>query len=493
MASKLYHVQDTVMALLNKPTYTQRLFLWLLGYSLLMMGCFIAFQYHREKVFKAEELNYQLQSLNKFIINEIKETHNIDSVGNDRHFYANNLRVSIFDETGRAVFDNSLPALPLGNHSNREEIAKAMKHGEGYAVRRQSQSTGQTYFYSAMRAENGMIVRTATPYSVPLSELLQADYSFLWVMCGITIIMCIFGFFATRRVGMHLSRLNDFAKSVEKGDRISDSDPFPHDELGEISNHIVRLYSRLLQANEARDREHKKALHEQREKERIKKQLTNNINHELKTPVASIRVCLETLLTHRNLNEDKRNEFLQRCLSNTERLKHLLDDISLITRMDDGGEAIEKSPVNLSEIISEAIDDRDPIAAEKGVTIENYINRDIELNGNSSLLFSIFHNLIDNAIAYSGGSLVEIKLLKDDNEKVTITLSDNGCGVADNHIPRLFERFYRVDKGRSRAAGGTGLGLAIVKNAVLFHDGIIRVENRIEGGLCFTITLAKRS
>lgn len=111
---------------------------------------------------------------------------------------------------------------------------------------------------------------------------------------------------------------------MERGTIISDTEPFPNDELGVISHQIVRLYVRLQQAIIDRDREHKAALYEQQEKERIKKRLTNNINHELKTPVASIRVCLETLMAHRQLDEEKRDLFLQRCLSNTERLQRFL-------------------------------------------------------------------------------------------------------------------------------------------------------------------------
>ena len=286
-------------------------------------------------------------------------------------------------------------------------------------------------------------------------------------------------------------RLNRFAENVENGDRISDTEPFPHDELGEISNHIVRLYAKLQQAYADRDSQHRAALHEQLEKEHIKKQLTNNINHELKTPVASIRVCVETLMAHGNLSEEKKKLFLQRCLTNTERLQRLLADVALITRMDDGRSSIVKEAVNLTGIINEVVEDRRIIAGTKNIAIENSVAGDIVIPGNASLLEAIFNNLIDNAIAYSGGTRIRIGLVYDNEEKVVIALSDNGNGGAPEHLHRLFERFYRIDKGRSRAEGGTGLGLSIVKNAVLLHGGGIYVENLNSGGLFFRITLSK--
>ena len=221
--------------------------------------------------------------------------------------------------------------------------------------------------------------------------------------------------------------------------------------------------------------------------------MTNNINHELKTPVASIRVCVETMIAHKNLSDEKKDVFLQRCLSNTERLQRLLTDVSLITRMDDGCASITKEPVNLTDIINEVVDERRVIAYSKGIYIENDITRKLYMSGNSSLLESIFNNLIDNAIAYSGGTRIRLELSGEHDGKMTITLSDNGSGVPPEHLPRLFERFYRIDKGRSRAAGGTGLGLSIVKNAVILHGGNITAENLNNGGLSFKITLSKDS
>ncbi len=184
--------------------------------------------------------------------------------------------------------------------------------------------------------------------------------------------------------------------------------------------------------------------------------------------------------------------FLQRCLTNTERLQRLLTDVSLLTRMDDGSASIIKEQVNLTDIINDVVEDRQIIAATKGMTIENYISRNIVMDGNPSLLEAVFNNLIDNAIVYSGGTKIKIELIGMGSEKVVIALSDNGCGVLSEHLPRLFERFYRIDKGRSRAAGGTGLGLSIVKNAVVLHGGEITAENQNSGGLLFKMTFSRK-
>lgn len=475
----------------NRLTYPQRLFLWLLGYSVLLVGCFISFQYYREKEFKADEMNTRLQMINTYILTELEQGKNISEISlRDFHPF-DDIRVSVIKEDGTVAYDNSIDSLPGKNHLDREEIRQALAHKSGYTVRRHSESTGDSYFYSATKGDNGYIIRTAVPYSLSLSALLNPDVNFIWIMGTVALVMCVLGYFATRRVGQHITRLNRFAEDVEKGTRISDVEPFPNDELGSISNHLVSLYAKLQQAYSDRDSEHRAALHEQLDKERIKKQLTNNINHELKTPVASIKVCVETLLEHKNISSEKHDQFLQRCLMNAERLQHLLADVALITRMDDGSSSILKENVDLSSIIRNVVDDRVVITESKGIFIENNVAGTLEMSGNSSLLEAVFNNLIDNAIAYSGGDTIKIGLLYEDDKRIVITVSDNGIGVAEEHLPRLFERFYRIDKGRSRAAGGTGLGLSIVKNAVMLHAGTIVAENVGTGGLSFKITFSR--
>lgn len=473
----------------RRLSYPARLFVWLLCYSLLMVGCFVAFQYKREKEFKVTEIDAQLQLINSQIIEDLAEGRTPYEIGRAYSAPFDDLRVSVIAADGSVIYDNTLDSLHRSNHLDRREIQQALTNGRGFEVRRHSESTGLYYFYSARKDDSGLIVRTAVPYSLSLMSLLDADFGFLWIMGAVTAMMCLLGYFATRRLGQHITRLRAFAENIEKGVVISDTEPFPHDELGDISNNIVRLYARLQRANADRDAEHRAAMHQQQEKERIKKQLTNNINHELKTPVASIRLSLETVLGHPDMSDEKRDYFLRRCLSNTDRLRRLLADVSLITRMDDGGKAIETEPLDLCDVIEDAVAEHSPAAEEKGIGIAVGLDGPINIRGNRVLLESVFNNLLDNAIAYSGGSVIEIRRLPSDSRTVKLTVSDNGTGVPREHLPHLFERFYRIDKGRSREAGGTGLGLSIVKNAVAFHGGGINADNRPGGGLVFTITL----
>lgn len=470
----------------HKTSYHHRLFIGLVVYSWLLVGCFAVFQYYRERRYKADELDAQLQLINNRVLTEY-DTDSVFDPDVARPYPFKDMRITVIDDDGNVVYDNSLDRLPDANHLDREEIATAMKSGHGFSTRRHSQSTGQTYFYSATRGRD-CIVRTAVPYSVPLQEFLSADYGFLWFMIGITITMCFFGYWVTRRAGQNIARLRDFARHAEAGDRIYDSPGFPHDELGEISGNIVRLYSRLQQAVIDRDREHRAALRQEQEKIRIKRELTNNINHELKTPVASMALCMETLLAHPEMDAAHRNDFLRRSLASCHRLQRLLADVSAITRLEDGSTAIARTDVDLSDIVSEAMADSTDAAAQKGLTITGTCNGPAIVNGNEALLISVMHNLIDNAIAYSGGTVIDVRL-ECTKDNAILTVADNGVGVDDEHLTRLFERFYRVDKGRSRQAGGTGLGLAIVKNAILWHGGTVAVAHNRPSGLIFTITI----
>ena len=219
---------------------------------------------------------------------------------------------------------------------------------------------------------------------------------------------------------------SDHNESLE----IEDLASFPNDELGEIAERIIKMYKRIQTTR--------------KEQDILKRQLTQNIAHELKTPVASIQGYLETILDNPHINDEMKAQFLQRCYAQSERLTSLLRDISTLNRLDDGSDMIDFEAVDITKMVAD-------------IARETTLEREGREQGN----------------------------------KWHFIFRDNGQGVPQEHLPRLFERFYRVDKGRSRKMGGTGLGLAIVKNAVLLHGGTIRVSNLPEGGLKFEFTIKK--
>ena len=293
------------------------------------------------------------------------------------------------------------------------------------------------------------------------------------------------------RLHRNMRSLKRVAEAMENGADIESMPRFANDELGDLSLHIIDLYRRLQMASNDIQREHNNALHEQQEKLRIKRQLTNNINHELKTPVAAIQGYLETITTNKDMSDEERNAFIEKCYAHSQRLVQLLQDVSTITRLEDGSNRIECESVDLQNIIEDIAADVELLPVERQMRLNIELPKPMLVKGNSTLLMSIFKNLTDNALAYSGGRDIFIRMTAENSEFYTIVFADNGIGVDGDHINHIFERFYRIDKGRSRKLGGTGLGLSIVKNAVLFHGGEISVANRAMGGLEFTITLPK--
>jgi signal transduction histidine kinase len=469
--------------------FHQRLFILLLAFSWTIFLCFVGFQYNREKQFKAEHLDARLQLFNIHLLDALKDSIPPEDFIKQESLPFQDLRVSIISSDGKLLYDNILDKLPETNHLMRPEIKQAMKSGVGYTVRRKSESDSQDYFYSAMKGDD-VIVRSAEPYSITLGKLLQTNKNFLWFMLFVTVIISIVGYFVARRFGKTIVRLNEFTGKAERGERIYDDQSFPHDELGEISHNIIRLYARLQTTIAERDKEHQSAMYEQQEKVRIKRQLTNNINHELKTPVASIQVCLETIMDKPNLPQHVHDDLINRCYTNCNRLIRLLEEVSMITRMDEGSEQISKELVCLNSIVAEVVDEMSMRQTADQFQMHVKMPENIYIQGNQSMLFSIFRNLISNSLAYSGGENIYISAIEN-KDNIEITFADDGIGVDEKHLPHLFERFYRVDKGRSRKLGGTGLGLAIVKHAVLIHGGTISVKCRKPSGLMFTFTLSK--
>ena len=424
-----------------KVSYHRRVFIFFLGFLWAIVICFIGFQYLREKQYKSDFLSAQLQMYNRNLLYQVDEGLQLQQYIDSHEKPFEELRITIVSLNGAVVYDNKISLDSLNNHRYRPEIEEAIKKGSGYHIGRHSESDGRLYFYSATKGERA-IVRTAIPYSSDLKELLKADWTFLVLMILLSIFVSILSYFASRRLGRTIEKMNK--------------------------------------------------IRQEQEKNKLKRQLTNNINHELKTPVASIQICLETLLSGVELSDEKRVELIERCYVNNARLRNLLNDVSLITRMEDGSQLISKEPVVLNDIIGEIHKELDVVSEGEKMTLHTDFKDIITVCGNLSLIGSIFRNLTENAIAYSGGKNIYITLLANDADSCTISFEDDGRGVDPQKLHRLFERFYRIDKGRSRQIGGTGLGLSIVKHAVQFHGGNITVSNRTGGGLKFVFTLSKR-
>lgn len=473
--------------------YHWRLFLLLLAFSWALVAALVAFHYGREKEFKAELLNDRLQIVNTRLADALADGASPEAAAAGERSRLPGLRVTVIDPDGGVRYDSDERAERMPNHLGRREVAAAAAAGEGYTIRRLSESLNSDYFYSALRLGDGRIVRTALPHSVTLAGVLRADSRFLWFMLGITMLISAAGFLATRRLGHNIVRLREFSERAGHDEPLDGVGPFPHDELGDISSHIVSLYRRLRQAVAERDREHARVLHEQQEKVRIKKQLTQNINHELKTPVAAIRGYLETLLANPDLDPQKRRLFLQKCFDESGRLNSLLADIATVTRMDEAGELIRLGePVDIGALIAEVAAEVALLPPERRLRVHcNLGDAPVVVHGNARMLESVFRNLADNATAYSGGRDIFIRLLDETADAYTLLFADNGIGIPEEHLPHIFERFYRIDKGRSRKMGGTGLGLSIVRNAVALHGGKIEVRNSPGGGLEFRFTLRK--
>ena len=532
-------------------SFNKKLFLSVISLFIAFAICFMAFQYRREKEYKIELLNTQLQNYNDRLNDFLRgrDTLNIQQLDDYvcEHTFED-LRVTLINKNGTVIYDN-LEKDPshFENHHNRQEIKEAIIYGSGYSINRQSESLGGEFFYSAKYYPNlDYIIRSALPYNVSLMRHLKADSHYVWFTLIISLILIIIFYRFTHKLGMSITKLQQFAMKADRNEPIDTDmqDTFPKNELGEISQHIIQIYKRLHQAKEDLYIEREKLIthlqisHEglgvfnhrkeekrmslnidkngrifaveciifqddsfeisinditqEKEQALLKKQLTQNIAHELKTPVSSIQGYLETIVNNPTLPREKINAFLERSYAQSNRLAHLLRDISVLTRMEEAPNMIETEPVNLTTMMRNILNEVTLELEEKQITAHNMLPERLTVQGNSSLLYSIFRNLTDNAIAYAGTHIsITIRCFREDERFYYFSFSDTGVGVDPEHLSRLFERFYRVDKGRSRKLGGTGLGLAIVKNAVILHGGTIFAKNTPGGGLEFIFTLSK--
>lgn len=578
--------------------FHKRLFYTIFTLIFLFVVIVSVFQYQREKFFREQMLSTTLTKYNTLIMYEIRKNGISEAAFKeiDRFLDLPEIRITVISDRGKVLFDSKKHDLAhMDNHLSRPEIIAARKYGAGYAIR-YSESVDRDYFYSAQKYGN-LFIRTALPYNTSTVQLLQVDNQFVYFLVILFLLMVITLFRFSYLLGNNISRLRKFAISAEQNQMQENNYTFTHDDIGEISEKLVKIYQRLVRTKTALSIEQEKLfmhfkfsreglaifseekteilsnslfiqqinlisdsslnsseqvfqleeftpicefiemglvnapkreevvsknlkIHkggksfevdcvifedktfeisiynstQQEEEIRLKRQLTQNISHELKTPVSSIQGYMETILSMPNIDPAKRQLFLERCYAQSKRLSYLLSDISMLNRMDEANSLFDIEQVDVARIVRDIYNEIQLDLDKKNITVEfkNWPEK-AYIDGNSSLVYSIFRNLFDNASTYAGENIsIFISCYREDADYYYFSFADTGTGVAEEHLNRLFERFYRVDKGRARKIGGTGLGLAIVKNAVLFHKGEISAKNRPEGGLVFLFKLKKK-
>ena len=230
-----------------------------------------------------------------------------------------------------------------------------------------------------------------------------------------------------------------------------------------------------------------------REKEKyreMKQQMSNNIAHELRTPVSSIRGYLETLTTCPDIDPARKQMFIERAYAQSIRLSDLIRDIALITKIEEASSQLVKEKINVRHITDELFEEFKEQIAAKGFNVENMLPCDLEITANRTLVYAIFRNLVENSLKYAGEHItVHIESSRQGNDMCQFIYYDTGKGVGREHLKRIFERFYRIQEGRTRDAGGSGLGLSIVRNAVSFHGGSITALVHHGGGLEYRFSL----
>lgn len=571
----------------------RRLFLYFFSTFTILMLVITFFQYEREKDFRTEQLDQLLSTYNQ-TVNKFIELNNWDQERlNDllQVFPDSNLRVTVINFDGVVLFDSYVMDVSvMENHLSRPEIKEAsLPKNKGVSIRK-STSTNIEFYYLAHRFEH-YYIRSALPYNMGLATLLAANMYFLWFMLFVLVVASVVLFFISKNITRSIDRLQLFLQNAENERNVDAEIIFPKDELGQISNNIVKTYHRLWRTKSQVKREREKLIQHlqisqeglgifssekkeilvnshfivytqilsdkelisadeifdlpefadlnqfidegmqsrsqnrkrfilekggkvfliqcivfkdatfeisinditvQDQENKLKKHLTQNISHELRTPVSSILGYMESILNNPELSTDRQRFFIQRSYQQAQRLTELLRDISTLNKIEEARDFFEKEDVDVSTVVSDVVNDVHLQLEAKGFSISNQVSESLIIKANRSLLYSIFRNLTDNALAYAGENIhIEISCYRQDEQYCYFSFSDNGVGVKEEHLTRLFERFYRVDKGRSRKLGGTGLGLAIVKNAVIFHGGQISAKNAPGGGLNFIFSLKR--
>ena len=372
------------------------------------------------------------------------------------------LRVTLIDLEGNVIFDNQLNESEMENHASREEFKEAKENGYGIS-KRYSSSLLKTFYYVAYKLDNNII-----RVSKVADSTLYILFINLWPLYIVAIVLII----CSILLGFLLSK-----KIVDPINDINLEHPLENNKYKEIEPLLIRIET---QKNELM-KENEEVLNASK----VRQEFTSNVSHELKTPLHVISGYAE-LIKEGIVKDSDVKEFGEKIYSEASRMSKLVEDIMKISKLE-SDKAIEKTQLKLKNIVVAIVDSLMIEADKKNVKFKLSLN-DCLINGNYDSIYSLIFNLVDNAIKYNKtNGKITIKLQEVSNN-VILSVKDTGIGIPKEDLDRIFERFYRVDKSRSKDSGGTGLGLSIVKHSLIVNNATIKVESELKKGSTFTVT-----
>lgn len=393
----------------------------------------------------------------------IKETQSYDQILQGEYDPdVDDLRITMIKKDGKVFYDSFADAKKMENHANRQEVRQALKHGNGKAIRT-SDTLDKNTFYYAVRLDDGNVLRVA-------KESRSIWSVFIKVMPAILILILVI-----------------LAISKMLSDVLTKSLLLPIEEMSENLDHLddITTYKELMPFINTIQEQHKNILMNAK----MRQEFTANVSHELKTPLTAISGYSE-LIQNGMTNEEETIRFAGEIHKSAKRLLTLINDTIRLSQLDTSEQKVIYEAIDLYKIAEDCVNMLKFSAENHGITISIH-GTNAYLEGNKEMLEEVVYNLCDNAIRYNneGGKVdVTVKPVKG---KIYLCVEDNGIGISKEHQERIFERFYRVDKSRSKSTGGTGLGLAIVKHIIQQHGAHMELTSEKGKGTKIEIEFSK--
>lgn len=465
-----------------------KLFFPLIGLLWLIIGITITyFMTHEEQRLK-ENLENRLLNVNSTVIEAYEDGAELQGTVDFIKLYTSSttldpLRITVYGDNGDMIADNTETTISLfDENGNLIPEFRNLWNNKGNITVHDIVLGGNKFMVCSKTSADGQIHSfAALPYNEEILNFFDTDPMIWLVVLGLGILSSALVYLSSRAVCRNVYALHDFAEAISDN-RLPDNIElwdFSDDELGDVSRKLLMLYREKLHA------EYEKTHHE--------RQIGMNITHELNTPISIIKGYLDTILTDRDMPDDVKNRFLVCARQSTDRLIGLIKDVNTVMRLQEQGDALECETIRFHDIAEKLSEYINQGNIAEGMKFDYYVPDNCLVTGHEPLLMNALLNLTYNAAQHSEGTRIALNWLREENGLEVFSFSDNGVGVAEEHLERLFDMFYRADSGRSRKKGGSGLGLPLVNRIITAMGGGIVAKKADGGGLEFIFTLPKGS